>query len=49
MQMAADDEVAGWIRLANDPETLVADVLKAGQAPEVAIEATTAGTAPLTR
>ncbi|MBA2640022.1 MAG: transposase [Nocardioidaceae bacterium] len=30
----------GWTRLANDPETLVAEVLKAGEAPEVAIEAT---------
>lgn len=40
MQMAADGEVLGWVRLANDPETLVAEVLKAGEAPEVAIEAT---------
>ena len=30
----------GWTRLANDPEALVAEVLKAGEAPEVAIEAT---------
>ena len=30
----------GWVRLANDPETLVAEVRKAGEAPEVAIEAT---------
>jgi transposase len=40
MHMAADGEVLGWTRLANDPETLVAEVLKAGEAPEVAIEAT---------
>lgn len=40
MHMAADGEVLGWVRLANDPETLVAEVLKAGEAPEVAIEAT---------
>ena len=40
MQMADDGEVLGWTRLANDPETLVAEVLKAGEAPEVAIEAT---------
>ena len=40
MQMAADGEVLGWTRLANDPETLVAEVLTAGEAPEVAIEAT---------
>jgi transposase len=38
--MAADGEVLGWTRLANDPETLVAEVCKAGEAPEVAIEAT---------
>jgi transposase len=40
MHMAADGTVQGWVRLANDPETLVAEVLKAGEAPEVAIEAT---------
>jgi transposase len=40
MHMAEDGEVLGWVRLANDPETLVAEVLKAGEAPEVAIEAT---------
>ena len=40
MHMAEDGEVLGWTRLANDPETLVAEVLKAGEAPEVAIEAT---------
>jgi transposase len=40
MHMADDGEVLGWVRLANDPETLVAEVLKAGEAPEVAIEAT---------
>jgi transposase len=40
MHMAGDGEVLGWIRLANDPEALVAEVLKAGEAPEVAIEAT---------
>jgi transposase len=40
MHMAADGEVLGWVRLANDPETLVAEVLKAGEVPEVAIEAT---------
>ena len=38
--MADDGEVLGWTRLANDPETLVAEVLKTGEAPEVAIEAT---------
>ena len=38
--MADDGEVLGWPRLANDPETLVAEVLKAGEAPEVAMEAT---------
>ena len=40
MHMADDGEVLGWTRLANDPEALVAEVLKAGEAPEVAIEAT---------
>ena len=40
MHMAADGEVLGWVRLANDPEALVAEVMKAGEAPEVAIEAT---------
>jgi len=40
MHMADDGEVLGWVRLANDPEALVAEVLKAGEAPEVAIEAT---------
>jgi transposase len=40
MHMASDGEVLGWVRLANDPETLVAEVLKAGETPEVAIEAT---------
>ena len=40
MHMAVDGEVLGWTCLANDPETLVAEVLKAGEAPEVAIEAT---------
>lgn len=40
MQMTETGEVLGWTRLANDPETLVAEVLKAGEAPEVAIEAT---------
>jgi transposase len=40
MQMAEGGEVLGWTRLANDPETLVAEVLKSGEAPEVAIEAT---------
>ena len=40
MHMADDGTVQGWVRLANDPETLVAEVLKAGEAPEVAIEAT---------
>ena len=40
MHMADDGEVLGWTRLANDPETLVAEVLKSGEAPEVAIEAT---------
>jgi transposase len=40
MHMADDGEVMGWTRLANDPEALVAEVCKAGEAPEVAIEAT---------
>jgi transposase len=40
MHMAADGEVLGWTRLANDPAVLVAEVLKAGESPEVAIEAT---------
>jgi hypothetical protein len=42
MQMTADGEVAGWTRLANDPEALVAEVLlDAGEEDvEVAIEAT---------
>ena len=40
MHMADDGEVLGWVRLANDPEALVAEVLKAGETPEVAIEAT---------
>ena len=40
MHMADDGEVLGWVRLANDPEALVAEVVKAGEAPEVAIEAT---------
>jgi hypothetical protein len=40
MHMAEDGAVLGWTRLANDPETLVAEVLKTGEAPEVAIEAT---------
>jgi transposase len=40
MNMATDGEVLGWVRIANDPETLVAEVLKCGEAPEVAIEAT---------
>jgi hypothetical protein len=40
MHMAGDGEVLGWTGLADDPETLVAEVLKAGEHPEVAIEAT---------
>ena len=40
MHMADDGEVLGWTRLANDPETLVAEVRKAGEDPQVAIEAT---------
>lgn len=40
MHMADDGEVLGWVRLANDPETLVHEVLKAGEDAEVAIEAT---------
>ena len=40
MHMSETGEVLGWTRLVNDPETLVAEVLKAGEAPEVAIEAT---------
>ena len=40
MQMADDGEVLGWTRLANDPETLVAEVRKGGEDPQVAIEAT---------
>ncbi|HEY6397910.1 MAG TPA: IS110 family transposase [Solirubrobacteraceae bacterium] len=30
----------GWVRIANDPETLVSEVVKCGEHPEVAIEAT---------
>ena len=33
MHMADDGEVLGWTRLANDPETLVAEVRKAGEDP----------------
>lgn len=40
MHMAECGEVLGWTRLANDPDTLVAEVLRAGETPEVAIEAT---------
>lgn len=42
MQMTAEGEVLGWTRLANDPEALVAEVLKDCPADEVevAIEAT---------
>jgi len=40
MHMADDGEVLGWTRLANDPETLVAEVRKTGEDPQVAIEAT---------
>jgi transposase len=40
MHMADDGTVLGWTRLANDPETLVAEVRKAGEDPQVAIEAT---------
>jgi hypothetical protein len=40
MRMADEGEVLDWTRLANDPEMLVAEVFKAGEAPEVAIEAT---------
>ena len=40
MHMADDGEVLGWARIANDPEALVAEVLKADESPEVAIEAT---------
>jgi hypothetical protein len=40
MHMADDGEVLGWTRLANDPESLVAEVRKAGEDPQVAIEAT---------
>lgn len=40
MHMTEAGDVLGWTRLANDPEALVAEVLKAGEAPEVAIEAT---------
>src|SRR3954447_8630123 len=40
MNMTASGEVLGWVRIANDPETLVAEVVKCGEHPEVAIEAT---------
>jgi transposase len=40
MNMSETGEVLGWVRIANDPETLVAEVLKCGESPEVAIEAT---------
>ncbi len=44
MTHMADDEVLGSTRPANHPQTLVAEVFKAGEAPEVAIEATYAPT-----
>jgi transposase len=40
MNMTETGEVLGWVRIANDPETLMAEVLKCGESPEVAIEAT---------
>src|SRR5215207_1768028 len=40
MNMTDSGEVLGWVRIANDPDTLVAEVLKCGEHPEVAIEAT---------
>src|SRR5215207_3292853 len=40
MNMTSSGEVLGWVRIANDPETLVAEVLKCGEDAEVAIEAT---------
>jgi transposase len=40
MNMSATGEVINWVRIANDPETLVDAVLKCGESPEVAIEAT---------
>src|SRR3712207_7791136 len=39
MNMTSSGEVLGWVRIANDPETLVTEVLKCGEHPEVAIEA----------
>ena len=40
MNMTASGEVLGWVRIANDPEALVGEVLKCGEHCEVAIEAT---------
>jgi transposase len=40
MHTDADGVELGWQRLANEPEALVAEVLRHGEAPEVAIEAT---------
>lgn len=39
MHTSADGVELGWARLANDPEALVSEVLRYGEAPEVAIEA----------
>lgn len=40
MHIDETGEELGWKRIANDPDTLVAEVLRHGEAPEVAIEAT---------
>ena len=39
-QDAAGEELLPWVRIANDPERLVAEVLAHGESPTVAIEAT---------
>ncbi|NOY54365.1 MAG: IS110 family transposase [Actinobacteria bacterium] len=40
MHLAEDGEMLGWRRIANDPGLLVEEVLRHGEAPQVAIEAT---------
>ena len=40
MHLDEAGESLGWKRIANDPEVLVAEVLRHGESPEVAIEAT---------
>lgn len=40
MHVDESGEVLGWNRIANDPDRLVAEVLRHGESPQVAIEAT---------